>query len=307
MKSIVLGSIFDSLNAKAGDLFGRKKDVVEEALVPECDTAYASQAIASAILAATPFLAGRLGWVEASCLGIAKKEDMTDQALRDHLWHHAGVFPATVAQFDRFADSYLSALSGVDLLGIMRAPGEYALVKASGSRPLLAELSSLEPYFSSAPWSEHLRGKRVVVVHPFVRSIGGQYAARRAEIFADSRILPEFALRLIPAPQTIAGNTGGFSSWSDALVQIKRELEREEFDVAIVGCGAYGLPAGAHVKSLGKVCVHLGGATQILFGISGARWRDNPAFQALQTPAWRVPLESERPENWKKVEDGCYW
>jgi hypothetical protein len=82
---------------------------------------------------------------------------------------------------------------------------------------------------------------------------------------------------------------------------------QEDFDVAIVGCGAYGLPLGAFIKRQGKACIHMGGATQLLFGITGNRWRDMPQFQALQTEAWQPPLESERPVNWKQVEGGSYW
>ena len=37
-----------------------------------------------------------------------------------------------------------------------------------------------------------------------------------------------------------------------------------DFEVALIGCGAYGLPLAAHVKRLGKKAVHLGGATQNL-------------------------------------------
>ena len=81
----------------------------------------------------------------------------------------------------------------------------------------------------------------------------------------------------------------------------------QEFDVAILGCGAYGMPVGAHVKKIGKVAIHMGGATQLLFGVSGKRWRDQPAFRAIMTDAWRPPLEIERPPGWETIEDGCYW
>ena len=40
-----------------------------------------------------------------------------------------------------------------------------------------------------------------------------------------------------------------------------------EFDVAIIGCGAYGLPLAVEAKRMGKQAIHMGGATQVLFGI----------------------------------------
>jgi hypothetical protein len=80
-----------------------------------------------------------------------------------------------------------------------------------------------------------------------------------------------------------------------------------DFDVAIVGSGSYGLPIGAFIKEMGKVCVHIGGAVQNLFGITGGRWIEMPRFRALLNPYWVRPSEEERPPNWKSAEGGCYW
>ena len=49
---------------------------------------------------------------------------------------------------------------------------------------------------------------------------------------------------------------------------------RLEFDVAIIGCGAYGFPLANEIKKMGKVAIHLAGATQLMFGIVGKRWEE---------------------------------
>ena len=49
---------------------------------------------------------------------------------------------------------------------------------------------------------------------------------------------------------------------------------RLEFDVSIVGCGAYGFPLANEIKKKGKVAIHLTGATQLMFGIVGKRWEE---------------------------------
>lgn len=41
------------------------------------------------------------------------------------------------------------------------------------------------------------------------------------------------------------------------------------FDTAIIGCGAYGMPLAAQIKNAGRQAIHLGGAVQLLFGIKG--------------------------------------
>jgi hypothetical protein len=58
---------------------------------------------------------------------------------------------------------------------------------------------------------------------------------------------------------------------------------------------------------MGRVAIHFGGAVQLLFGISGKRWRDRPEFRALMTDAWVPPMNIERPPGWGKIEEGCYW
>ena len=79
-----------------------------------------------------------------------------------------------------------------------------------------------------------------------------------------------------------------------------------DFDIAIIGCGAYGFHLAAHVKRIGKKAVHLGGATQALFGIIGKRWENNKVSFYINEN-WIRPLLEEIPENANTVEGGCYW
>lgn len=85
------------------------------------------------------------------------------------------------------------------------------------------------------------------------------------------------------------------------------EAMRMNFDVALVGCGAYGLPLAARLKRQGKKAIHLGGALQILFGIKGGRWDSRPEFKKFYNDAWVRPGEEHRPIAYQLVEDGCYW
>lgn len=87
-----------------------------------------------------------------------------------------------------------------------------------------------------------------------------------------------------------------YSYWLETLKGLKNAIRQEDFDVAIIGCGAYGFPLAAEVKKMGKVALLLGGITQLLFGIKGKRWEsDQPSYGSLMTDAWTSPLESERP------------
>ncbi|MEL6976477.1 MAG: hypothetical protein AAGL29_13935, partial [Bacteroidota bacterium] len=130
---------------------------------------------------------------------------------------------------------------------------------------------------------------------------------KRLELFADPHVLPEFDLEVITSVQSIAGQKTQFEDWFAALEHMKSEMDHMDYDVAIIGCGAYGMSLGAHAKRKGKQAIHMGGATQILFGIKGSRWDNHPVISKFYNSAWVRPSKNETPEDKDKVEDGCYW
>ncbi len=281
--------------------------VYNEKLTEQLSRFLAGRYIEGAIRDGTPFLASRLGWMECYGLGLWDTSQPVEQSFIDKLRLHAGVFPATKENFDSFCSIYLSSFKQVDLLGLMQSPFERYLVEKYLHGSLRCGLGSLEPYLDHSPWSRSLAGRRVLVIHAFSETIAKQYRDKRMRIFADPNVLPEFHLECIKAPQTMLNETVGFSCWSEALEDIIAKVDSVEYDIAIIGCGAYGLPLGSHIKRSGKVAIHLGGAVQLLFGISGQRWRENPDFRAIMRDAWISPAESDRPVGWEKIENGCYW
>jgi hypothetical protein len=77
--------------------------------------------------------------------------------------------------------------------------------------------------------------------------------------------------------------------------------------VALLGCGAYGLPLAAAIADSGRVAVHVGGALQLLFGIRGRRWEASPRFEPLMNPSWVRPSLAETPSGADQVDGSCYW
>ena len=120
------------------------------------------------------------------------------------------------------------------------------------------------------------------------------------------------------AVQSLGGGVTGFKDWFEALQWMKDEIDRREYDVCLIGCGAYGFPLAAHVKRRGKQAVHLGGALQLLFGIRGKRWEDPNygvkgfgvpygRYSNLMNVHWVRPEYKEKPKSSNAVEGGCYW
>lgn len=227
-----------------------------------------------------------------------------DDKIKFLMRNGAGFFPANAAYLKKFANMMLSDLQNADVLGSWL----FDEIRLANFFPnaKIVRLTDLEPYYHSDPWSEVLEGKKVLVIHPFEESIKTQYAKHSA-LFNDPRVLPKFELKTLKAVQSIAANETDFSNWFDALAWMCNRVRGIDFDIAIIGAGAYGLPLASFVKSIGKKGIHLGGATQILFGIKGKRWDKLPFFRKLYNDHWVRPLPEETPKNFRTVESGCYW
>lgn len=60
-------------------------------------------------------------------------------------------------------------------------------------------------------------------------------------------------------------------------------MDAVDYDIVLLGCGAYGFPLAAYAKRRGKQAIHMGGSLQLLFGIKGKRWEDqNYAIRARE-------------------------
>ncbi|MEI6067825.1 MAG: hypothetical protein WCP96_10820 [Methylococcaceae bacterium] len=220
--------------------------------------------------------------------------------------NNAGFFPVSDKAIQEFSNLMIEDMKQLDVLGSWRIEEKFLLKYFPNAKRV--GLRALESYLSENPWTEMLEGLKVLVIHPFNTTIERQYHEKRELLFEDKRILPRFkSLETVEAVQTIAGNKGEFDNWFEALDSMKSAIDSKDYDVAIIGCGAYGFPLAAHVKRNGKKAIHLGGATQILFGIKGRRWDDHPLISPLYNEYWVRPAPEDVPSDANKVENGCYW
>lgn len=284
----------------------------------------ANRIIKNKLLSASPLMIARFGATEMNCLAnyVAVKQHSNDivnylKGNIHHFWwdkntltamcENAGFFPSTPCTLEAFSELMLEDMKELDILASWL---DYEnLFQSELSSVIKVNFDDLEPYRHSAPWSAALRGKKVLVIHPFVESIRNQYRKREL-LFSNPNVLPEFELKTIKAVQSLSGRTTEFKDWFDALDSMKEKISNTDFDIAIVGCGAYGFPLAAHVKRIGKKSIHLGGATQILFGITGNRWEREKKYEFLRrmrNENWIKPLPEETPLESSKVENACYW
>lgn len=231
--------------------------------------------------------------------------------------NNAGFFPTTPEYMQKFGHLMINDMKEVDLLGCWLSNEAWFANELKHVKKI--HLRLLEPFWAKTPWTKYLKDKRVVVVHPFKDDILMQYNNHRSQLFSNPDILPEFSsLRVIQAMQSLGGDYNGFKDWFEALQWMENEIDKEDYDVCLIGCGAYGFPLAAHVKRQGKQAIHLGGALQLLFGIKGKRW-ENPnygvkewnipygSYTAMMNEYWIHPENSGKPKNAIQVEGGCYW
>jgi hypothetical protein len=284
------------------------------------DASEGNRNMLDAISKGTPITAGKIGAGELEAIlkyeasGKDGEEFFRSISDRGHelnlLYVNCGVFPRDAATVASWADTYLRALGGIDLLGVWFNRGEDQIAVTYASQAAFARVRALEPFYHEIPWTQALRGKRVLVVTPFAETVALQ--RRRyggGDLFPGKpEILPDFDVVVVRSPFSPALATPTHSDWHAALADLEERIGALDFDVCLVGAGAYSLPLCAFVGSeLRRGAVHLGGATQLLFGIRGKRWDRHPELQPFFNENWTRPLPSERPRGTWRIEGGAYW
>ena len=228
------------------------------------------------------------------------------------LFHTAGVFPIRRDIYQRWAPVYRAAVRQLDFVAQWQPEGsfldayEQAFLDRELPRAVRGNFHSLEPV--GAPWLQPLVKLRWLIISPFCETIRSQLP-RLSLLNVFHGISPEALARaaghcrFLPCPQLPYMVPPVHRDWFHGLEEMKRAMDRMEFDVAVIGAGAWSLPLAAHAKALGRIGIHLGGTVNLLFGIRGGRFED----RGLYNEHWIRPLESERPANHQLMEKGAYW
>lgn len=229
----------------------------------------------------------------------------------------AGFFSNSDELLTKYACDVLQILRNVDVF----APWMHFVTKVNEPKIFdeynhhakLVTLDSLGPdvFFVKNPWTRYLEGKKVLVIHPFAKTIQSQYKKRKL-LFGGKEILPEFKLITIKTVQGLGSSEEikQFDTWFDALESMYRQIDAVDFDIALVAGGAYGMFLANYIKEKGKQVVHVAGVLQAFFGIKGQRWENNQVAQCMNEH-WVYPSEEETPKNlddFAKTEGfNAYW
>lgn len=278
--------------------------------------------IRQGILSGKPFMVGKIGTGDNETLlrymDIHDKEPVAlkwlkllvglrrpfwwDNSIRTGISVSAGVFPNTVEGIEEFCRIYETYIPEMDGFASC-ADGESRIHDRYCPHAVPLDYGSLFPIMNGYSWFDALAGKKVLVVHPYVKSIRTQYEkAKTHELHRSLGPMPEFDLIQYRPVNTIGGKSSEFPRWKDALQRMIDDVSKIDFDVALVGCGVYGVPLSVHIKRMGRVAIHTGGATQLIFGIKG-RYYDT---WNLYNEFWMRPFADDIPPNMELIENGRF-
>lgn len=232
--------------------------------------------------------------------------------------NNAGIKLENKKSINYYSQSYLQPFSSCDIFGAWDPQGNYIshiaqshayMQNAYSNKTMIWALSfDIFHYIFLRPWTQSLKGKRLLIISPFIDTIKEQIPIR-TKIYKDIDLFPECEFVFLKPPQTQADEESKDFYYEFDNFKKKVDEMLNSFDIALVSCGGYGNPICGHIYMKGKSAIYIGGVLQMYFGILGNRWlKERPEIVKLyRNKYWKRPKEHERPKNSNKVENGCYW
>ena len=265
------------------------------------DFIVSNKLIKKALDANKPSLIGRMGGTEARVLSYyyfnrmnKKHKSAYTQFILDEGAVLSGIIPPIEEIGDYFCEKYIEAIKATDIMSVWGVDNESIFVEDFCPNIPTITLESLTPFDLHKPWTMKLAGRNILVATSFTDSIVNQYKKREL-IFENSNVLPEFNLIPYKTIQAYGGKNANYKSYSEVLDKMSADIMKIDFDIALIGAGAYALPLGKVIKDIGKIAITTCGATQLLFGIKGARWLSQGVLTDVLTDHWIDLPDSEKP------------
>jgi glycosyltransferase involved in cell wall biosynthesis len=262
-----------------------------------------------------PFLAGKIGGAELLAMEyldhrikfeLPKAWSWRRPATR--LYNNAGFFPIQKKYFTNWNKEMRHAVTDTDFLCVWQADPflkayENALIACLAPKSFSIPMSVLGrdilPKIASFRW---------LVVSPFVKTMQKQLPRMKKVNDPNGKLEIDWnhlekTCQFVRCPFQSHLEPSPYVSWEDGLEKLTKEVSLKDFDLALIGAGAWSLPLGSRIKRMGKGAIHMGGEMQLLFGIKGKRWANTELYNS----SWVTAEPDERPKNRNRIEDGCYW
>lgn len=253
-----------------------------------------------------PFMVNRMRAEMGAIYKIENEIKLTDNDY-NALNLNTGVYPERdMVQINNFCKETVDSLKITDAFGYWMGnlPNQNYFIKKYSPEAKLFHHRTLEPFYTDTPWTLSLKGLKVLIIHPYQKTIDYQINNLN-NIWKEKSIFPDCEIKTLKAVQSI-GNNNPHDNWTDSLEFMKEQIKMIDFDIALLGCGGYGMPLCGFIKTIGKSAVYIGGGLQLFFGIKGKRW-DNHEVSKYFNQHWLRPFPEDVPLNHESIEGGCYW
>lgn len=234
--------------------------------------------------------------------------------------NNAGVQISNVGSLYKYSDMYLGAFEKCDIYGGWDKQGHVYPCVASAQDFIEKEVAKTKKMiwgfafdifhyiYCAEPWTHALRGKRLLIISAFEKSIKTKLPVL-SQIYGRD-LFPECSFITIRPPQTQGAEPSQeFDTELNNFFQ-RLDVLRGQYDIALVACGGYGACVVNYIYTQHNAsAIYVGGVLQMYFGILGSRWlRERPDIVRLfLNEHWIRPTAEEKPANFDKVEGSCYW
>ncbi len=238
----------------------------------------------------------------------------------EYIVNNAGIYSQSntkIEDFLTYYKVYYNAIDKSDAIAIFKflthISNEENFFVKNKKKPGLS-YKVLEPFYSimenDVPWTHLLKDKKVLVISPFVVSFIKQLNNKFKMFKHQDIFLPEQRFIFYKSFNTSSQNYL-HKNWIETFSIMCSEIEKLDFDIALVSCGGYGMPLCDFIKEkLNKSAIYIGGGMQLLFGVIGKRWDNDVNIQKIikeNDCVFIRPSEEETIKNASNVEGGCYW
>jgi peptidylprolyl isomerase len=258
------------------------------------------------------------------CYEIFLKQEKDSRAIKEyernmifHFVKHNGLFPASIEFIKQYNKFYIHHVKNLDCLGIFYYPRELEIINYYQIKTKLLHFINQEPD-KSVPnnddncYLHYFRDKKILIICPF------------AEILKERAIKDTFEgvwsktgkkwfypkeVHALEFPYGFSSETHKkYATVFDLYEHIKNEINKKDFDIALIGAAGLAVPIASYIKTIGKIAIDLGGHLQIIFGVLGKRWRDWEDWKMAYFNNYWIDMPVKyRPKETDVCDEGAYW
>lgn len=255
-----------------------------------------------------PFCVARLaGALSTISMSVDRRVNPDVKSVQDAITND-GMYHNNNDELLQLIENYISGIQSADYLAcfeqLVIEEQKYFLEKFKHIKTIHSR--ALESFYTDqTPWTKSLNDCRVLVVSSHTNSFSKQIADGNLPAIWNK----DQQFELYKSYNTLANNKP-HNNCLETLSVMKDDISKLDFEVAILGCGGYGLMLCDHIKhELKKSCIYIGGSLQLLFGVLGRRWVSNTLVRERLNNFnnFIFPVDQDKIDNFETIEFGCYW